>query len=193
MAVGIVSMLMGVRLYRPWIALNGAVYGFITGMWLAQEISGESWVSITIAVITAIIFAILSYRFYKVGFVISGALVGALIVVILSGFISIGSDLTVLIAMAAGAILFGLLAVKLMKPYIIATSSFSGSLSFAIGLGYLINGNLTATILDVDLMRPDNVSYHWYLIALIIVLMVIGIIIQSKKFSGLTMDEITAF
>ena len=83
------------------------------------------------------------------------------------------------------------MAIKIMKPYIIVASSFSGSLLLLIGIGYLIGGNITNSILDVDLISPDNVSYPLYYLAIILVLTVVGIIIQSKKYAHLSMDEIT--
>lgn len=189
--IGIITLMMGVGLYRYWITFNGAILGFLTGIWIIQELSDNSWLGIMIAVIAAVIFAFLAYQFYKVGFAISGALIGAMVIVVVSGYIRPLPDWIVFAAMAAGALILAVMAIKIMKPYIIVASSFSGSLLLLIGIGYLIGGNITNSILDVDLISPDNVSYPLYYLAIILVLTVVGIIIQSKKYAHLSMDEIT--
>ena len=191
MLIGIITLMMGAGLYRYWITFNGAILGFLSSIWIIQELGDNSWLGIIIAVIVAVIFAFLAYQYYKVGFAISGALIGAMVIVIVSGYIRPLSDWIVLAAMAAGALIFAVMAIKIMKPYIIVASSFSGSLLLLIGMGYLIGGNITNTILDVDLISPDNVSYPLYYLAVILLLTVVGIIMQSRKYAHLTMDEIT--
>jgi hypothetical protein len=192
-AVGLATLFAGVRFYRLWVTLNGTVFGFLLSTWITQEISGSSWVSLVVSIITAVVLAILSYRFYKIGFVVSGALVGALVAVILSGYIRPTNDLVVLISMGVGAILFAVLAMKLIKPFVIVASSLSGALTFMMGLGYLIGGNITASILDVDLIKPDNMSYPWYYLVIILIMALIGIIFQTKKYAGMDMNQITEF
>lgn len=191
MLIGIITLMMGAGLYRYWITFNGAILGFLTSIWIIQELGDNSWLCIIIAIIVAVIFAFLAYQYNKIGFAISGALIGAMVIVIVSGYIRPLSDWIVLAAMAAGALIFAVMAIKIMKPYIIVASSFSGSLLLLIGMGYLIGGNITNTILDVDLISPDNVSYPLYYLAVILLLTVVGIIMQSRKYAHLTMDEIT--
>jgi hypothetical protein len=115
----------------------------------------------------AILCALLIYALYKIGFVLSGALLVALLVSAFSGYFEAQPDWVYYTVLAGGAVLGGFLAWKFFRPYLIIATSLYGAYIGVLGVYGLITGQQMITVDGLAPMVLDMSSLAWYLYAAI--------------------------
>lgn len=174
-AVGIVTGLLGAKLFRLLLPVLGLVTGFVVGYTGFQGIFGTSAVSTAMAVVIALIvgllLGVLAYMFFDIAVVFFAIAIGAMALSYLGVALGLRQDgVIVFLLGVAGAILGGSYALKnnLGLPLVLAVTSL-------LGVAYVLAGiMLVAGEVDVKeiseagvvstLLRVVDQSFLWLLV-----------------------------
>lgn len=147
--MSLASCFLGYKLMKIWIAVAGFVLGFVLGDAVCAFLKVESFgVFFLIGAVVGIALAILSFKLYKAGVFLLGAVLGGGITLLVLGTATWWYILAIIFA----GIAIGALAVVAAKPVVILSSSISGGLSALQSAGALfalsaLTGNASAIIL----------------------------------------------
>ena len=72
--VGLANCFYGYPLFRIFLVLAGLIYGYLFGQLLAP--ASQPWLSLTIAIVAAIILAVLAYPLWSIGVIVAGGALG---------------------------------------------------------------------------------------------------------------------
>ena len=139
------------RFFKLSIVLSGAVVGYSfgsvnLGMLIGDRITAFN-APLVLGIICAVVFAILTPKFYKLCIYLLGGILGfvvgeSLSIGVLSAFgYEIAGSLVGIVAGIALAIVGAKLLYRFFKPYLIVVSSFVGSVFAAIFTSYLLFGD----------------------------------------------------
>jgi hypothetical protein len=169
--VGLLMCFFGYRLFRIWLAIAGLVLGAYLGYYLGGLVGSEVW-PIAGAIVFAVLVSILAYALFKLGAVLIGASLGAmLLLAVLKTFGMEPVWWAALVGAAAGAILAGVF----LKTFIIIGSAYSGSHLAVVGVYTLI---LNQNFMNLD--QQELLSFPWYVLAAILVLTVVAAAVQMQ-------------
>ena len=105
--IGLLMCFFGYRLFRFWLAAAGLVLGAYAGYYLGTKIGADVW-PIVGAVAAGVLLAILAYALFKVGAVLIGAMLGALLLLAVLNVFGVDPVWWIgLIGAAVGAVLAG--------------------------------------------------------------------------------------
>ncbi|HWR22385.1 MAG TPA: DUF4203 domain-containing protein [Feifaniaceae bacterium] len=171
---GLVMCFYGYRLFRVWLAVTGFIGGVYLGNYLGETyFTGEVW-PVALAIGLGLLFALLAYFLYRLGAVLTGALLGAALVNALAG--TPGGAYAGW-PIAVGAILGAILAGMFLKPYLIIGSSLNGAYFSALGAYSLV----VMEDMTQDLFKQD---LPWYVLLCVLVLAAFGVIAQFRLNKG---------
>lgn len=128
--------------YRFMRTLIG-VYGFLIGSLLCLVISLACGASITLAIILSIVAGLviggIAFSLYSVGIFFVGAFWGLSLSSFVLSFASVSSDSVLgIIITVLTALVLGILALKLRRPFLIVSTSFSGGSNLAMYGGFFL-------------------------------------------------------
>lgn len=156
-AVGVLFCFLGLKMVRFWAAIFGLLVGVAGGFYLSVYFGLEGYVPLIIAGVAGIILAVLGVGFYRAGVFLVGWILG----IAGSAYAMQPKDWKMALICVAIGLVIGLITLKFAEPVtILVTSVFGGF--FAGQAAYI--------------MLP--VTNHIIGIAIIIVLVILGIIIQ---------------
>lgn len=174
-AVGLVSSLLGLKLFRLLLPIIGLVTGFMVGFTGVQGIFGTGVLSTTMAILVAMVIglllAILSYAFFGISVVVFSAIVGASALSFLGVALGLRDDgFIVFLLSVTGAILGAIAAVRYSVGFklVVAVTSLLGAAMVLIGfmlvagqvtVDELSNNGISATIVDIV-----DQSFIWFIV-----------------------------
>lgn len=147
--LSLASCFFGYKLMKLWMAVAGFVLGFVLGDVVCALLKVESFgIFFLIGAVVGIVLAIVSFKLYKAGIFLLGAVLGSGITFLVLGTATWWYILAIIFA----GIAVGALAVAASKPVVILASSISGGLSALQSAGALfalsaLTGNASAIIL----------------------------------------------
>lgn len=174
-AVGLVSSLLGLKLFRLLLPIIGLVTGFMVGFTGVQGIFGTGVLSTTMAILVAMVIglllAILSYAFFGIAVVVFSAIVGASALSFLGVALGLRDDgFIVFLLSVTGAIMGAIAAVRYSVGFklVVAVTSLLGAAMVLIGfmlvagqvtVDELSNNGISATIVDIV-----DQSFIWFIV-----------------------------
>lgn len=162
------NIFLGYKLKRVWSTLMGAGIGFTTGFTLGGQIWQNSGAAFIAGIVLAVILGALAFFIYKAGiFLLCGALAFLLAYPILTPLFT-DNTLALILSIAVGLI-FGVIAIFLLRPFIIVTTAVGGSFSFSQSLFALFPAATQTTKLF---------GLSWPILLVGAVLSAIGIVVQ---------------
>lgn len=162
--LGAVSATLGLKLFRVILPFVGFAAGVMVGFGGVQGVFGTGVISLTIAVLVAIIvgaiMAVLSFMFFEIAVLILAAMVGGALMSYLGIALGLGDNGVLLFLMSASGAIFGF-AIAASRPMsrslvIIATSFIGVSFIFA-GILLLV-GETSLDELDQNGIIPSVLS-----------------------------------
>lgn len=138
--VGALICFYGYPLFRILLPVIGFMVGYIVGTNLAPD---QPVLALVIAVVLAVIGALLAYPLWSLFITIGGALLGGSIGYLLAaqlGFLN--NTVTLLIFVAVGAVLFGVLFNSVRDLMVMLNTAINGALLMIYGLGLVIGADL---------------------------------------------------
>lgn len=166
--ISILGCFFGYKIARVFIAICGFIVGMFIGIGVASVLRIElekSGTIIAIVLICGIIFAILSYKFYKIGVFIMTFLNSGLFMLLVGSDLLKNEEQALVLALIAG-IVIAIIAVMFTKPMIIITTSVTWGKIAGLFLAVLLKNEMMSNILP------------WIFIAA-------GIFVQIKTNGGL--------
>lgn len=163
-AIGLVSALLGLKVFRLVLPFLGLLGGFAVGFAGVQAVFGTGAISTTLAVIfalfTGVLLAVLSYAFFELAVVILAAITGASVLSFLG--IALGlqeNGFVVFLLGLTGAILGFLIASQYSVgvPLVITVTSLYGVAAILVGF-MLVVGNVSLDDLQNNGIVPTIVS-----------------------------------
>ena len=174
-AFGLLIALLGVKLFRVLLPVNGLVTGAMAGFIGTQAVFGTGVVGTTIALLVAVILglllALLSYAFFEIAVTIYIAMLGAAAFAFLGEAIGLNENGFLVFMLAlAGAVLAGAAAVygRLSLALVMAFTSFSG-VAYVLAGSFLLVGGLSIDELNQNGVGGSVVaivdqSFLWLLV-----------------------------
>ncbi len=174
-AVGVVSSLLGVKLFRLLLPFLGLITGVIVGFTGFQGIFGTGAVSTAMAVVIALVvgllLAVLSYVFFDLAAIFLTIVVGAMAASYLGVALGLREDGFIVFMLAiAGGILGGVLAVRyaVSVGLVIAVTSLLGVAYILTGL-MLVVGSVSLNDIQESgvvrtLLEVVDQSFLWFLV-----------------------------
>jgi len=164
--ISILGCFFGYKLTKIFMAICGFIVGIFVGVIVSVELSLEnSGMIFVIVLLSGIIFAILSYKFYKIGVFITTFLNSGLFMLLVGSDLLKNEEQALVLALIAG-IVIAIIAVLFTKPMIIITTSVSWGKIAGLFLAVLLKNEMMSNILP------------WIFIAA-------GIFVQIKTNGGL--------
>ena len=161
-------------------AASGYTFGAVTLGTALGDVSGGFDFTVILGIASAIIFALVSLKIYKAFIYLAGGLIGALLgfVIPYSVFLAFGLETVGTVVGIILAIVLFILGARLMyriiKPYLIVSTSISGSFGACVVLALLLFGENTAMI--------------GVFLACGLVLSIIAMLVQFRMNRGRTLD-----
>lgn len=147
--LGLVSALIGLKVFRLVLPLMGLVGGFMVGFAGVQAVFGSGVLSTTVAIIVAVftglLLGILSYMFFEIGVVVLSAIVGASALSFLGVALGLQQEGFVVFMLGlVGAIMGTLFATRrpISVPLVITVTSLYGVAMVMVGF-MLVIGNVS--------------------------------------------------
>lgn len=171
-AVGIVTGLLGAKLFRLLLPVLGLVTGFVVGYTGFQGIFGTGAVSTAMAVVIALVvgllLAVLSYMFFNIGVVFFAVAIGAMALSYLGVALGLRQDgVIVFLLGVAGAIMGGSYALRnnLGLPLVVAVTSLLG-VAYVLSGVMLVAGEVSVSDISeagvvTTLLRVVDQSFLW--------------------------------
>ena len=180
--IGLVACFYGYRMFRVWLAVAGFIGGAYFGESLGRmALPGDVW-PVILAIALGLVFALIAYFVYRLGVILTGAVLGAALVNLL--FVS-WSGIPAAWPVVIGAVLGAILASIFIKPYIIIGSSFNGAYLAVIGI-YSIA--VVRDLSKAQLLAPGGLP--WYVLVGIFILTALGIMVQFGINKGRELGDI---
>lgn len=174
-ALGLVSALIGLKVFRLILPLLGLVGGFMAGFTGVQAIFGTGVISTTIAIVSAlfvgILFGILSYLFFEIGVVILAAIVGSSALSFLGVALGLQQDgFLVFMLGFTGAILGVIFATRrsISAPLVIVVTSLYGVALVMVGMMLVVGGvsldQVSSQSISATIVSVVDQSFLWLLV-----------------------------
>ncbi|MDQ5885944.1 MAG: hypothetical protein QG628_341 [Patescibacteria group bacterium] len=171
-AVGLLSSLLGLKLFRIILPIVGLVTGFMVGFGGFQGVFGSGVISSTmavlVAVVTGLIFALLAFALFELSIKILGIVIGASVLSFLGVAVGLDKNGFIVFCLAvAGGILAALLinARRMSLQLVVAVTSLAGVAYILTGI-MLVAGKVSLTDLSDSgiiptLLRVVDQSFLW--------------------------------
>lgn len=170
--IGVIACLFGYKAVRIWLALAGLILGAALGYYLGGLIGAEVW-PIVGAVVIGLIVSLFSYFLYRIGAILIGALLGAVFTAVILSALEITALPWMLLV---GAVVVAVIAGVFLKQFIIIGSSFHGTYMIVAGAYALVTG-ISYVGFDTAMKA---VELPWYIIAIVVLLGIVAVVIQTK-------------
>jgi hypothetical protein len=171
-AVGLVYLLCGYKVFRVLVVVNAAVLGAWMGHWIGVTWQLGWWPPLA----GAAVLAIAAWPLLRVAVCLTGGSAGALLGVLVAGSFTLDPTQTAVAALAGGLVL-GLLSFVIFKLTVIGSTALLGSLMTVLGV--------TAVCAQFEeLAKAVHQALHAYLWALpvmVIVPAIIGLVYQISR------------
>ena len=175
--IGIAICFLGYRLFRFWLAAAGLVAGAFAGYYIGQQLfTGDVWIVVS-AIVVGLVFGGLAYFLFRVGAILTGAVLGAALANLLLTATGVLPEYWMLLI---GAVLGGVLAGIFLKPYIIIGSAFNGAYLAVTGI-YAVA--LMKDFIQDGMYMPGG-ALPWYVFAGVLAFTVIGAGVQFRANAG---------
>lgn len=175
LAVGLVTSLLGLKLFKLLLPLLGMVSGFLVGFVGFQGVFGTGSLSNIMAVMVAlavgVLLAVLSFAFFDIAIVVFSALVGASALSYLGVALGLNQDGFVVFLLAVSGAIFGFMAAQRYPVGV----QLVVTLTSLIGVAYVLTGfMLVAGTVNLDqlnnqgvvttLLRVVDQSFLWFFV-----------------------------
>lgn len=131
-AIAVCTLFWGYKLLKFWVSLAGFVIGAVLGVIAGVVLQAEISVIIGAVIAAGIIFACLSFFFYKAGvFLLVGIIVYGLVTTLIYGAVGVEMAWWIVAIGVAAGIAAGILAVKFIRPMVIMSTSINGGATLA--------------------------------------------------------------
>jgi len=175
-AIGIAMCFFGYRLFRIWLAAASLLAGAYLGDMIGKNyLGGGAW-PVILAVLIGVLFAAGAYFVYRLGVVLTGAVLGAIAASLLVSIFTPPQAIPLLIGAAVGAVLASIF----IKPYIIVGSAFNGAYFAGAGAQTLF----AMQTLPIGTLFSPVGTLPWYILLGVLALTVIGAIAQFRVNRG---------
>lgn len=203
--LGLAIAFTGLRLWFVMLPIMGFIFGTVLGLNLMQRLFDDhaflGWTTgIIVGLLLGAVCAVISYLWWYVGAILSGAFVGGVLgASLFAGLFNVETDWIVAIAAIVGAIIFGIITVALDLPIymVLVNTAYAGSALALAGLLLVLNRiepyQLTLRKLEagVNGVPADAsgdqllnfwqyITDHWYWVLIWFVVAIIGIFGQIK-------------
>lgn len=177
--IGVAMLFWGYPLFRVWLAIAGFMFGTMIGNSLGNTyLPGDLW-PVVLAIVVGLILAVLAFAIYRLGAVLIGAFLGAILLSLVFGLFGVPPAWWIyLIGAVLGAILAGMMVV----PFIKIASSFNGAYLIMLGIFSWIQNVSIADQQQLLLISHENLP--WYFYAGVIILTIIGFVFQMSANKG---------
>lgn len=177
--IGVAMLFWGYPLFRIWLAIAGFMFGTMIGNSLGNTyLPGDLW-PVVLAIVVGLILAVLAFAIYRLGAVLIGAFLGAILLSLVFGLFGVPPAWWIyLIGAVLGAILAGMMVV----PFIKIASSFNGAYLVMLGIFSWIQNVSIADQQQLLLISHENLP--WYFYAGVIILTIIGFVFQMSSNKG---------
>lgn len=138
--VALLNCFFGYKFRKLWITLAGFGCGLLAGFMVAVRVTDQTGVLALITILSGLVVAFISFRLYRFGLFL---LCGYRTFLLVSTWISL-PWLAVTLGIVAG-VLVGLLALKFLRPVVIASTAIGGGATAAQGLLVLFSLAMDAT------------------------------------------------
>lgn len=174
-AAGVLTCLLGAKLFKLLLPLMGFVTGFMVGFLGFQGIFGTGFVSsamaIIIALLVGILLAVLAFVFFDLATTFFAIAVGAMALSYLGVALGLREDgLLVFLLSVAGAIIAGMYAIRhaISVQLVILVTSFLGVAYILTGL-FLVAGEVNLNEINENgvvatLLRVVDQSFLWFIV-----------------------------
>ncbi len=170
---GVVCLFYGWRIFKILVTICFGLLGLAVGVWANGQLIGGDVV--WLALVFVIVFSILSVPFMRWGVSLLGALSGGILTA--GGWLALGLPQDMLWAGGlVGLVAGGLISFIVFKSAVILFTSLGGSTLMVIG----VLAVFYRSMVDTKKLETFVFDYHWFLPALILVPMVIGIVLQYR-------------
>jgi len=195
--IGIAVAFFGYKLFKPVLFISGFVVGAMVGFLVAERIfknqsyiTTASWIT---AIICGIILGAIVICVFQLGVFLIGAAAGILLAFALNtsfGYKIWPSNPTgmLYILLVVLALLFGWLALRLERPFIIVATSLCGAIATVWGIGYFAGKYPSGQDLESWRIQLADGNYEykignewWGYMAGTILLFIIALFVQFKK------------
>lgn len=172
MGVGLLSSLLGYKLFKILLPIVGLVAGAMVGFTGFQGIFGKGAVSTTVAVFVALtvglLMAILSFVYFEIAVIVLTALIGASFLSYLGVALGLDKDGFVVFLLALSGFIIGLMAASsgnMGAGLVMVVTSMAGVLFILAGV-FLVAGSVTADQLNNDgvirtMLNVIDQSFLW--------------------------------
>lgn len=182
--VGLVFCFRGVVAMRIVITIWGAFVGLNLGAGIVSALTGDGFLSSflgwIVGILIAVVFALLAYLYYSVAVILAMASIGFVVGSAVMAAIGVTWNWVIVLVGVAVGVLLAIAAIALNLPAIllVVLSAFGGSTAVVGGL------MLITTTIELDDFTRANVTstinHGWWWYVIYIVLVVWGIIAQSR-------------
>jgi hypothetical protein len=174
---GFLNCFFGYRFLRLFLVLLGFAVGFGIGASLLGD--GGQGVALLAGVILGAIIGILFFFLYQIAFVIAGGGLGVTVATVVAQNLGLDPTMTT-IALIAGAIIGGILALFIAKYIIMLATAFIGSAQIIYGALILIPGMSSVTD-DGQIILVADGTTRFFALAVWIILGIIGLFTQLRN------------
>ena len=133
--VGLANCFYGYPLFRIFLVLAGLIYGYLFGQLLAP--ASQPWLSLTIAIVAAIILAVLAYPLWSIGVIVAGGALGFMFLSTVGLALSTSQVVTILLGLM-GAVAVALLFYHLRDLFVMLATAFNGAVLTVLGLSMYV-------------------------------------------------------
>ena len=133
--VGLASCFYGYPLFRFFLILAGLIYGYLLGQSFTP--AAQPWMAFLIGAGAAVVLALLAYSLWSIGVIISGGVLGFMILTALGLALNLSQGAVILMG-GLGAAVVGLLCFGFRDLFVMLATAFSGATQAVYGLGLLM-------------------------------------------------------
>ena len=170
---GIVCLFYGWRIFKILVTICFSLLGLLVAIWANDQLIGGSVV--WLAMICILFFAILSIPLMRWGVSLLGALSGGILTAGMTLAFGLGDQRLLLAGGLIGLVAGGMISFIVFKAAVILFTSLGGSTLIVTGFLGVLHQNT-----DPKRLEMFASDYRWFLPAMILVPMVIGVVLQHR-------------
>jgi hypothetical protein len=174
---GVVCLFYGWRIFKILVTICFGLIGLGVGVWINNQLVGGNVV--WLALFSILVFAIFSIPLMRWGVSVLGALSGGILTAGIWLALGLPQDLLWaggLVGLVAG----GMISFIVFKIAVILFTSLGGSTLTAVGVLAVLYGYMV----DRQQLETFVLGYHWFLPAMILVPMIVGLVLQYQFTKG---------
>lgn len=171
-AIGLIVLFWGYKLFRIWLALSGFVLGGELGFVLAGNYTESEILPIVVGIVLGLMIGSLAFFFYRLGVILLGFLIGGALALVFSYLFGMLPSWWIFLI---GGFVLALLAGFLLVPFVKIGSSLNGAYLVVVGAYALLQGT------QASMIPTGNIPWYFYIAMAIIAAVGIGYQFSSTK------------